>query len=81
MYSTQIKNGLNLTDQMVGWNDLVEIKRIGTGPHYLPADPSCIASHIPSLTNGITVINSSQTVFCNRIEARADIRSGSTNVC
>lgn len=66
MYPAQIKQAIDLPDQMIGWNDLVEIKRIEKlslsilpPPHHalLPADALS--------TNGITDLESSQREFCN----------------
>jgi hypothetical protein len=74
LHPIQIKNAINLPDQMIGRHHLVEIKRIKElalsafpPTHHEPLPP------MPSRINGIIIRESSQSEFCNTIPQEADM--------
>jgi hypothetical protein len=74
MHPTQIKNGIDLTHQMVRWNDFVEIKRIQElDLIILPPTHHASPPLSQPQSNGITVRDSHQKEFCNTIASKADV--------
>src|SRR5262249_24059920 len=73
-HPTKIENAVDLAHQMIGWHHLVEIKRIKElALSAFPPTHHEPLPLMPSQSNGITVRESSQWVFCNTIPAEADI--------
>jgi hypothetical protein len=72
-HPTKIENAVDLAHQMIGWHHLVEIKRIKElALSAFPPTHHEPLPLMPSQSNGITVRESSQWVFCNTIVSKAD---------
>src|SRR5215470_8030890 len=68
VHPTKIENAVDLAHQMIGWHHLVEIKRIKElALSAFPPTHHEPLPLMPSQSNGITVRESSQWVFCNTI--------------
>src|SRR5215470_8445356 len=81
VHPTKIENAVDLAHQMIGWHHLVEIKRIKElALSAFPPTHHEPLPLMPSQSNGITVRESSQWVFCNTILRKADSHRTSREV-